>query len=118
MKPENSWIKDWRMGVDSAREVAVATELLAFFIESWHALDMEHKSKTTQNRYAGAMHALGGYLVEQAISDEGRNKTADELLSKALETDEGPLIFHDHETWQSELDTVCRKLHRYRKTIL
>jgi hypothetical protein len=30
-----------------------------------------------------------------------------------IDTGEGPLIYHDNETWQKELDAVCRKLHKY-----
>lgn len=28
-----------------------------------------------------------------------------------------PLIYHDNEDWQNEIDMVCRKLYKYFKTV-
>ncbi|MDP2856806.1 MAG: hypothetical protein Q8P50_02385 [Bacillota bacterium] len=74
---------------------------------------MSEKSVTTQRRYSGGLHALGGYLVEKAVSEEDLGLTTEELLREHLGPDEAPLIYQDDETWQGELDTVGRKLHRY-----
>lgn len=57
-------------------------------------------------RYSGALHALGGYLVEDAISDGGAGMATDELLSEHVGPYEGPLIHHDNEAWQNEIGTV------------
>jgi hypothetical protein len=113
MKPNSKWIEDWQIGEAPTREWNVSSELLSLFIDFWDAQALDDKSKTTRNRYSGSLHALGSYLVEQAIADSGLNKTTDELLSKHIGSGDGPLIFHDNEDWQGELDTVCRKLNRH-----
>jgi hypothetical protein len=41
------------------------------------------------------------------------NQTTDELRSEHIGSRDGPLIFHDNEDWQGELDMVCRKLNRH-----
>ena len=61
------------------------------------------------------MHVLGGYLVEQAISGDDPGKTADDLLSEHIGPDDGPLIFQDNESWQDEVDMVCRKIYKHMK---
>ena len=113
MKPNEEWIEDWRIGVDPAREREVATELVSLFAEFWNVQTLDDKSKTTRYRYSGGLHALGGYLVEQAISDDGLGMTADQLVSEHVGDDGGPLIAHDDEAWQDEIDMVCRKLCRH-----
>jgi hypothetical protein len=35
------------------------------------------------------------------------------LLIEAIDLDEGPMIHYYDERWQAELDTTCRRLHRY-----
>ena len=114
MRPDPTWISDWRIGLAPSRETEVSRELVRVFAAFWDGEGLSEKAKTTRSRYSGALHALGGYLVEQAVSEEGRGKTADELLDELAGPDEGPLIHHDNETWQRDVDTVCRKLHRYR----
>jgi hypothetical protein len=116
MKPTSKWINDWHTGIESSRENAIAGELLKYFMDFWDKLKIDEKSKTTTNRYSGALHALGGYLVEQATSDDDLDDTADELLSKYIDSDGGPLIYYDNESWQDEVDMVCRKIHKHIKT--
>lgn len=113
MKPDRTWITAWGSGEAPAREREISRELLRIFIAFWEAQGLSQKSKTTKYRYSGALHSLGGYLVEQATGDDGRNKTAHELLAESVGPDDGPLICHDNETWQREIDMVCRRLHRY-----
>ena len=113
MKPNSKWIDDWQIGEAPTREWNVSSELLSLFIDFWDAQALDDKSKTTRNRYSGNLHALVSYLVEQIIADSGLNKTTDELHSKHIGSGDGPLIFHDNEDWQGELDTVCRKLNRH-----
>ncbi|MBI2217427.1 MAG: hypothetical protein HYU51_09030 [Candidatus Rokubacteria bacterium] len=113
MKPQTAWIGDWRIGEAPSREAEVSRELLRVFIAFWEAERLGEKAKTTQRRYSSALHALGGYLVERANDDDRRDQTARDLLRESVELDEGPLIAHDNEPWQREIDMVCRKLHRY-----
>ncbi|HDQ40506.1 MAG TPA: hypothetical protein ENN39_05685 [Desulfonatronum sp.] len=69
-------------------------------------------AKTTRNRNSGALHALGGYLVEEAISEDGLDMTTNELLAEHIDTEGGPIIHLHEQTWQDEIDMVCRKLHK------
>ncbi len=113
MKPTNKWINDWHTGENPSRENAIAAELLKYFMDFWDKLKLDEKSKTTKNRYSSSLHALGGYLVQQATSDDDLDDTAEELLSKYIDSDGGPLIYYDDESWQDEVDMVCRKIHKH-----
>ncbi|MBC2745186.1 MAG: hypothetical protein HGJ93_19735 [Desulfosarcina sp.] len=115
MKPSNQWPSDWRIGINPSRETTVAEELLRIFTRFWETLGLNEKSKTQKNRYANSLHALGGYLVEQAISEEYRSMPIRELLFTHIDENEGPLIHQDNGTWQAEIDMVCRKLYKYLK---
>ena len=103
------------MDVKPSRESQISTDLLDYFLDFWAVEKLDKKSKTTVNRYLTSLHALGGYLVEQAISDEDSEKTAYELLSEYISPDEGPLVDHENENWQDEFDMVCRKIYKYMK---
>ena len=118
MNPNIKWIEDWRIGENPSREKDVSKDLISIFSDFWNDVGLDKKSKTTRNRYAGGLHAIGGYLVEQAISDDDSAKTALELLAKHIGPYEGPLIHHDNEIWQEEIDMVCRKLYKYTLKIM
>jgi len=115
MKPNREWIDDWRLGVKLSRENQISTDLLDLFFDFWGAEKLDKKSKTTVNRYSTSLHALGGYLVELSISDDASDKTAKKLISEYISPDEGPLIYHENEIWQDEIDMVCRKIYKYMK---
>ena len=70
MKPNSKWINDWHTGIESAREAAISAELLKYFMDFWDKMKLDEKSKTTKRRYSSSLHALGGYLVEKATSDD------------------------------------------------
>ena len=70
IQPNNKWINDWHTGIESARETAISAELLEYFLEFWDKMKLDKKSKTTKRRYYSSLHALGGYLVEKATSDD------------------------------------------------
>ncbi len=108
MKPNKQWINDWHIGNSPSREKTVSRELLDFFTKFWDEVGLKNKSKTTRNRYSNALHALGGYLLEKAVSEE-EDKTTLEWIAEYAGPDEGPLIFQDHEGWQEEVDLVCRQ---------
>lgn len=116
MKPTSEWIEDWQIGENPSREREVSDHLLRLFTDFWSFRRLNEKSKTTRNRYSGCLQALGGYLVEQAVfDDDGTEMTTDELLSEHVGPHEGPLIYLDNETWQNEIDMVCRSLYKYMK---
>jgi hypothetical protein len=101
------------MGVDPFREKMLSREWVRIFASFWEALELDGKGKTTQRRYSNGLQALGGYLLKNAVSEKGKPKPARRLLLDAIDTDDGPLIFHDEESWQRELDSVCRKLYKH-----
>lgn len=113
MKPSSVWIHDWRIGVEPSRERMISREWVRIFASFWEALELDGKGKTTQRRYSNALHALGVYLLKGAVSEKGKPMSARQMLLDAIDSDEGPLIYHDDESWQREIDSVCRKLHRH-----
>ncbi|HCF95034.1 MAG TPA: hypothetical protein DEW46_08230 [Verrucomicrobia bacterium] len=112
MNPNESWVDDWKIGLSPAKEDEIGRELLDIFRRFWQWADLDNKSKTTQQRYGSALHALGGWAVENAIEDDEPINAHLQLL-EATAGGEGPLIYQGREEWQRELDTVCRKLHRF-----
>lgn len=116
MKPTRAWIEDWRLGERTSRENEISRPLVRIFASFWEAYGLDEMGKTTQRRYSNALHALGGYLVRRAVSENQQSTSARELLLGAIDSGDGPLIYHDNEAWQRELDAVCRKLHGYLET--
>jgi hypothetical protein len=108
-------LNDWSVGVNPTIEKQLSRDLLKIFDEFWENQHLNEKSKTTKNRYSNALHALGGYLIDQAIHSGNMKLTAHERLFEHIDPDEGPLIYHDNEDWQKEVDMVCRKLYKYIK---
>lgn len=113
MKSTENWIEDWKCEIDPESEEKISKEIIDIFNEFWNWARIEEKSKTTQQRYYAALHALGGYLVEQAARENDTPLAAKELIRLYINADEGPLIHQQDEKWQNEIDMVCRKLHRY-----
>jgi hypothetical protein len=113
MSPKIEWVEDWGIGIDVSTENRVSQELLVLFNSFWIDSSLVEKSKTTKSRYRSALHALGGYIVEQAVSHDNAGKSGIELLIENIKDDESPLIYHDEGSWQNELDMVCRKLFKY-----
>lgn len=71
-------------------------------------------SKSTFNRHKSACHALGGYIVGKiyGYGDDAfsGNESGEEILLHYIDENGGPLIHHDNETWQREVDAMCKKL--------
>jgi hypothetical protein len=81
MKPEQQWITDWKVGIDLSREKEISQCLVNLFVDYWNDENIDTKSKTTRNRHKAALHALGGYIVEKAISENhSRNNIKDLVL--------------------------------------
>ena len=113
MKPNENWIDNWRLGLAPAYEGRLGRGLIELFSEFWLAEGLDAKSKSTRQRYSNGLGALGGYLVKEALDEEGREPDHWTLLAEHLDGREAPLIFVDEPVWQAELDTVCRKLYKY-----
>mgnify|MGYP006303143323 CR=1 FL=1 len=116
MKPNKEWVDDWRIGANQSLEDNISQELLSIFSDFWKEQGLNEKSKSTINRYGAALHALGGYLVEEAVNEHGSDMSGLDLLKEYLEPDMGPLIHADNEAWQREVDTVSKKLYKYLQT--
>lgn len=113
MKPTLEWTEDWCLGIDIPKESQISRCILDLFVDFWNGEGIGQKSKSTLNRYKAALISLGSYIVEQSISEEGNGKSAKELLLMSIDNEGGPLLFQDEDSWQNELDMVCRKLHKY-----
>ena len=114
MEPNPEWTEHWRLGLDPGREAEISRDLLAIFDRFWRATGVAERSKSTRNRYAGGLQALGAYLVEKAVTeDEDGDKGAEALLRAYLDPEEGPLVHPDDEEWQRGVDVVCKKLYRF-----
>ena len=114
-KPDKSWINDWRLGENPDREKELGRYFVSIFNDFWIKSKLEDKSKSTKNRYSGALHCLGGYLTKKGIYED-MDLSAPELIEKYITEFEGPLIHYDNESWQNELDMVCRKLYKSMRT--
>ena len=112
MAPTESWIDDWQIDVSPPMEVARSRELLLIFQQFWQWAGLNEKSKSAQRKYHAGLHALGGWSVEKLL-DGTAAPNVQQLLLEATQAGEEPLIFPDNEVWQGELDTVCRKLHKF-----
>lgn len=114
-RPDNTWIDEWEIGEEPERERKVSMELLQCFSAFWDAAGLDSKAKATRSKYSGALHALGGYLVEEAMTEDGLRMTTNELLAEHIDAECGPLIHPHEQTWQEEIDMVCRKLSKHLK---
>ena len=113
MIPTDDWINDWDCGVAPNLEREVGQELISVFRAFWHWANLETKRKSTQRVYSDALHALGGYLVQEIENGEYLPETTREFLRGYIDSGDGPLIHPDNEAWQDEVDRVCRQLCKY-----
>ena len=91
----------------------MSEELLKIFEDFLNWSNPEKKSKSTRRRYAAALHSVEGYLVEEAEKEYCGSKTIHEFHKGYIDSGDGPLVLHDTEALQNELDTVCRRLYKY-----
>lgn len=112
MEPNDTWINDWRIGISPAEEGQNSRQLVEIFEEFWTWARLEEKSKSTRQRYSAGLHALGGWAIEKVVGED-KGAEIEQLLFEATDTGEGPLIYPDRESWQNELDAVCRKFNKF-----
>jgi len=113
MKPIIEWARDWEVGLDTSREKEVSEALVNIFTEYWTEESIADKSKSTKNRNRSALHALGGHIVEEVVTHSNIETDAMRLVLEYIGSDGGPLVYQNEESWQKELDVVCRKLYKY-----
>ena len=111
--PNSTWFSDWTNDESGPLFQDIANGLIEIFTNFWNDLNLSSKSKTTQYRYSSALHALGGYLVHIASHQEAKVDSTRLFLLENISKEGGPLIFYREDTWQNELDTVCKKLYKH-----
>ena len=111
--PQDSWIIEWKLGIDTQFEEKIGKEIIELLAAFWRDESIGERSKSTRQRYDGALHALGGHLVENAVEREESQVSGREMLRASVEFDEGSLIHIKNPAWQREIDTVCRRLNAY-----
>jgi hypothetical protein len=84
MSPKIESVEDWGIGIDVSTEKRISQELLLLFNSFWIDSSLEEKSKQTKSRYRSALHALGGYIVEQLYLMMMQAKAAKSCLLRTL----------------------------------
>lgn len=113
MRPTEGWKQDWGCGENAKFENETGAQFVFIFQNFWKYENLDAKSKTTQRRYSNALHALGGYLIAEAIRLGDYDRHPIQMVLDSLSPFEGPLVSPDNETCQRGIDTVCRKLYKY-----
>ena len=112
MHTEN-WKRDWNICME---DLELSQKIIPVFESYLQILQGKGASKSTFNRHKSACHALGGYIIEQVFNYEENpfsgNESGEEILLHYIDNYGGPLIHHDNEIWQNEVDAACRKLYK------
>ena len=103
--------ESWKRGIDPDLEASVMKDLIGIFESYWLHNKIQEKSKTTQRRRLGSFFCLGSYVVDAFI--EGEISSVIGYFSDGTMKYGGPLIHHDDEQAQSEIDTTCKQLHKF-----
>jgi len=112
---KEEWIEDWKINDDCYQTSKSLVEIFESFLSY---LENEKKlAKRTIKKHESSCHALGGYIVNDLynkFSSAGDvSKFGKELLMGYDIQYESPLIHHDNESWQNEIDASCRQLYKY-----
>lgn len=112
---KEEWIEDWKINDDCYQTSKSLVETFESFLSY---LENEKKlAKRTIKRHETSCHALGGYIVNDLYSKYSPSgdvsKFGKELLIEYDIQYEAPLIHHDNESWQNEIDASCRQLYKY-----
>lgn len=113
LAPNSTWFSDWTNDDSGPLIQDIANGFIEIFTNFWNDLNLSSKSKTTQYRYSSALHALGGHLVHIASHQETKVDSTRLFLLENISKEGGPLIIYREDTWQNELDAVCKKLYKY-----
>ena len=105
------WSKDWSIGNE---DLWLSEKITPVFESYLSSLADNGVAKKTFNRHKNACHALGGYIIGEVFGYENdtftKKQTGTDVLLHYIDEDGGPLVYHDNELWQKELDTTCRIL--------
>lgn len=115
MIKKEQWLEDWKISEDCD---STSKSLIEVFDSFLSYLKNEKKlSQKTIKRHETSCHAIGGHIVNDlynSFSPSGdKSKFGKKLLLYYITQYEGPLICHDNENWQNEIDATSRKLNKY-----
>ena len=112
----NGWEDNWHI-IDGDRELS--RKLIPLFDAYLKALKERGVARSTFNRHKSACHAIGGYIVERVYNYQRdkyeESERGEDILLRYVDGVDGPLIHHDDEAWQREVDTTSRKLYKFIK---
>ncbi|NOZ54183.1 MAG: hypothetical protein GXP08_13815 [Gammaproteobacteria bacterium] len=107
----HDWGKNWQISKDGIHLSKKITPVFELYLSD---LADSGVSKKTFNRQKNACYALGSYIIGEVYGYENdtfsETQTGVDILLHYIDQFEGPLVYHDNELWQKELDSVCRKL--------
>ena len=113
MKHTQNWERDWSVCKD---DYVLSEKIIPVFESYLASLIEKGASRSTFTRHKNACHALGGYIVGEVfgygVNPFSGDETGEEILLHYIDANGGPLVHQDDETWQKELDTICKKLFR------
>ncbi|MFH2000390.1 MAG: hypothetical protein ABIK28_11960 [Planctomycetota bacterium] len=116
MKTQN-WFKDWSICKEDKN---ISKKLVVVFDSYLDHLLEKGVSKSTFNRHKDACHALGGFIIGEIFGYHSvtcnDNETGEEVIKRFIDGEGGPLVHSDHEKWQREMDSMCKKLYIYLKS--
>ncbi len=106
-----NWDQDWSIYKEDRN---LSKKIIPIF-ESYLINILEKGvSKKTINRHKNACHALGGYIIGEIYGYGNNpfsgNENGEQIILHYIDENGGPLVHHDNETWQKEVDAMCRKL--------
>lgn len=97
--------------VQAYRKYTVFRDFLTFLKEE------KKLGRKTLKKHETSCHALGGYIINDlydSYTPSGdKLKFGEELLLAYDIRYEAPLIHHDRESWQNEVDATCRQLYKF-----
>ena len=92
-------------------------ELFPVFEKYLAALQKKGVSNSTMTRHKNACHAIGNYIINQFFKyewdDLEETWNGEEILFQCEYAFAGPLILHDNNALQEEVDATSRKLYNF-----
>ncbi|KEQ18703.1 hypothetical protein [Endozoicomonas numazuensis] len=114
MEKYSEWPREWNC---SDEDEKLSKELTSIFKGFLTMLKESNLSEKTIRRHKSSCHALGGYIISEIFGYEHDIELAElppkEILNNYITQYEGPLIYPQHETWQKEIDSTCKKLFKF-----
>ncbi len=108
------WARDWQV---CSEDLWLSEKIIPVFESYLSGLADSGASKSAFNRHKNACRALGGHIIGEVFGYEtdtfSEKQTGIEILLHYISESDGPLVYQDNESWQKEIDIMCRKLFKY-----